>query len=103
MMRGFPGAALGADARGLAAVVNRLNSGKLNCTGTVVLTPNAASTLVTDSRATAESFIGLSPLTGSAAAAAAGLYVATRDSGSFSLAHADNAEADRSFVYVIIG
>jgi hypothetical protein len=91
------------DARGLAAVVNRLNSGKLNCTGTVILTPNAPSTVIMDSRATAESFIGLTPLTGNAATAAAGLYVSARDSGSFSLAHADNAETDRSFVYVIIG
>ena len=65
---GFPGIALGTDARGLAAIVNRLNVGKLNCTGTVMLAPGAPSTVVADSRATAMSFIGLSPLTANAAA-----------------------------------
>src|SRR3546814_506445 len=37
MTPGFPGAALGIDGRGLAAVLNRLNLGKMNCTGTVTL------------------------------------------------------------------
>ena len=105
MTVGFPGAILGTDARGMAAIVNRLNLGKLNCTGTVVLAPDAASTTVADSRATAASFIGLSPLTANAAgeAAAGTLHVAARGSGSFTLAHANNAQGDRSFAYVIIG
>ena len=37
----------------IARVVNRLNGGKLNATGTVTLTAGAASTAVSDARATA--------------------------------------------------
>ncbi len=105
MTVGFPGVTLGTDARGLAAIVNRLNAGKLNCTGAVVLAPGATSTVVADSRTTAASFIGLSPLTVNAAAemASGTLHVAARGGGSFTLAHAESAQTDRSFVYVIIG
>lgn len=104
MTPGFPGAALGIDGRGLAAVLNRLNLGKMNCTGTVTLTPGETSTLVQDSRATASSFIGLSPLTANAAADDTGaLFIAMREKGSFTLAHASAVPADRTFVYVIIG
>jgi hypothetical protein len=105
MTPGFPGAALGTDARGLAAMLNRLNLAKMNCTGTVTLTPNEASTMVPDSRATADSFIGLSPLTANAAAEGAdgALFVAAREKGGFTLTHASVTSADRTFVYVIIG
>lgn len=104
MTTGFPGAALGTDARGLSAVLNRLNLGKINCTGTVTLTPDGTSTVVLDSRATTGSFIGLSPLTANAAADAGGtVFVAARETGSFTLAHASAAPSDRTFAYVIIG
>jgi hypothetical protein len=102
---GFPGAPEGSNARSLAAVVNRMNRGKLNCTGSVTLQPDQAGTTVTDSRATAGSFIGLTPLTANAAAemAAGTLFVASRASGGFTLIHANSAQSDRSFAYVVIG
>ena len=105
MTTGFPGAAEGSDARGLAAIVNRMNLGKLNCTGTMTLQPGQAGTTVSDSRTTAGSFIGLAPLTANAAAeiAAGTLFVATRASGSFTLTHANSGLSDRSFAYVVIG
>ncbi len=104
MTTSFPGAALGTDARGLAAILNRLNLAKMNCTGIVTLTPNEVSTVVQDSRATTGSFIGLSPLTANAAADAGGtVFVAARETGSFTLAHASAAPSDRTFAYVIIG
>lgn len=105
MTIGFPGTPAGSDARGLATIVNRMNLGKLNCTGRVTLQPNQGATIVADSRATSDSFIGLSPLTASAAAelAAGTLFVATRANGSFALTHADSAQDDRSFVYLVIG
>ncbi len=91
--------------RALASVINRINTGKINCTGTVTLTANAASTTVTDSRATAFSFIGLLPTTANAAAEyGAGTWrVATRQNGSFVITHANNAQTDRDFIYVILG
>lgn len=105
MTVGFPGAPEGSDSRGLAAIVNRMNRGKLNCTGNVTLQPNQAGTVVLDSRATADSFIGLSPLTASAATeiATGMLFVASRATGSFELTHANSVQGDRSFAYVVIG
>lgn len=105
MSRGFPGALEDEGGRSLAVIINRMNLGKLNCTGTVTLRPNENSTQVTDSRATADSYIGLAPLTASAAADMASglLFVAARTNGSFELAHANSPVSDRRFVYLLIG
>lgn len=106
MSAGFPGLPVGGgDARQVAAIVNRLAQGKLNCTGTVTLTPAAASTTIADPRATATSVILLMPTTANAAAEIGNgtAYVSTRSKGSFTLAHANNAQIDRTFAYAIIG
>lgn len=105
MTVGYPGLTVGSDARELAAVVNRMNLGKLNCVGEVALLPNQASTAVPDSRVTPGSFIGLTPLTAEAAAELAGgaLHVSARAGGSFTVSHANTAESDRRFAYLVIG
>ncbi len=105
MSAGFPGAPAGTDLRGLAAIVNRLNLGKLNCTGAVTLAADQPTTAVADSRASVGSFIGLSPLSANAAAeiAAGSLHVSSRATGSFELTHATAALTDRTFAYIIIG
>lgn len=105
MTTGFPALTVGGDPRELAAVVNRMNLGRLNCVGEVTLLPDQTSTVVADSRVTAGSFVGLTPLTAAAAAelASGAVYVAARAQGGFTLAHASSAGAARSFVYVIIG
>jgi hypothetical protein len=106
MSGGFPGLPpSGAAPRQVASVVNRLNQGKLNCTGSVTLTPGAAATEVTDARAGAGSVVLLMPLTASAAAevAAGGLYVSTRAKGAFTVTHANNGSINRTFGYVILG
>lgn len=105
MSRGFPGALEGEDARSLAVVINRMNLGKLNCTGTVTLRPHEINTQVMDSRATADSYIGLTPLTASAAAEMAGglLHISARANGSFELTHLESPADDRRFVYLLIG
>lgn len=105
MTVGFPGLAVGSDRRELAAVVNRMNLGKLNCVGEVTLQPNQTSTVVADSRATAGSFVGLSALSPQAAAelASGTLHVSAREHGSFTLTHASSAQGDRHLAYVIIG
>jgi len=105
-MSGFPALpAAGGDPRQIAAVVNRINQGKINCTGSVTLTPGQATTTVTDARAGAGSFIGLTAVTASAATelAAGTCYVSGRARGSFTLAHANNATTDRAFLYAIVG
>jgi len=106
MSAGFPGLPVtGGDARQVAAVVNRLAQGKLNCTGTVTLATGAGITGVDDPRATASSIVLLMPMTANAAAELGNgtLYVAGRAKGSFTLAHANNVLTDRAFGYALIG
>jgi hypothetical protein len=93
------------DAREVASVVNNILDGKLNSTGSVTLTASAASTAVTDERAGYESVILFMPTTANAAAeqAAGGMYVSTRGKQTFTLTHANNAQTDRTFDYIIIG
>jgi hypothetical protein len=104
-MTGFPGLPSNADSRQIVAVVNRVNLGKLNCTGTVTLLAGQSITTVTDHRAAAESFVVFMPLSANAAVeqAAGGMYVSGRGTGSFAIAHANNAQVDRTFGYAVIG
>lgn len=106
MSAGFPGLPVaGGDARQVAAVLNRVAQGKLNCTGSVTLAAGAASTTVNDPRATAASVILPMPVTANAATEIGNgtLFVSARSKGSFVLTHANNAQVDRTFGYVLIG
>jgi len=106
MSEAFPGLPVsGADARQVAAVVNRLGQGKLNCTGSVALAANAATTVVADPRASGSSVVLVAPRTANAAAELGNgsLYIAASGKGSFTIAHANNAQTDRLFDYVVIG
>lgn len=107
---GFPG--VPADStderrhrRDLAAFANRANVGKINATGRVTLTANAATTTVTDARVSVQSFIEFMPTTQSAASEKADglMYVSTRNNGSFVISHNNVDISDRAFVYLVIG
>lgn len=100
---GLPAA--GADARAVAAVVNRINQGKLNCTGSVTLTPNQATTTLNDPRLTGTSVVLFMAKTANASAeiGAGTLYVSGRGKGVATLNHANNAQADRDLDYIVIG
>lgn len=95
--------------RRMAVVINRTLLGKLNTVFTVTLTANAANTTVSvpPGVLTADSYINFMPTTSNAAAAlAAGtMYVSARTplTNQFTIAHANNAQADRTFTYVVIG
>lgn len=98
----------GGSPRDVATAVNQALKGKLNSIGTVTLTHGAASTVVTNALVSATSVILLMPQTAHAAAeiAAGGCYIAPTDivSGtSFKITHANNAQVDRNFSYVLIG
>lgn len=95
----------GAGGRAVAAVVNRMNAGKLNCTGSVTLVANQPTTTLNDARLTGGSVILLMPNSANAAAeiGAGTLFVTGRNKGSATLNHANNAQADRAFDYIIIG
>jgi hypothetical protein len=106
MTTGFPSLPVGGgDARQVAAVVNRVAQGKLNCTGSVVLATGAGTTVVTDARVTASSVILLMPMTANAAVELGDgmLFVSARDKGSFTLTHANNGQTDRWFDFAVIG
>lgn len=89
----------------IAQWMREAHQGKLANTGTVTLTANVASTTVTDARAGATTFIGFMPQTANAAAevGAGTMYVATQGKQTFTITHANNAQADRTFRYCLLG
>lgn len=94
---------IGGDPRQVAEVVNRTVDGKLNSTGSVTLTASAASTAVSEDRAGPDSVILFMPTTANAAAEMDGMYVSSRGKQTFTITHANNSQADRTFKYVVIG
>ncbi len=91
--------------RQLAAKINEMLGGKLNNTGTITLTANQATSTLSDARIGGGSVILFTPTTANAAAevGAGGMYVSAKADGSATITHANNAQADRTFDYVIMG
>lgn len=91
--------------RVISEVVNNVLDGKLNSTGEFTCTASAASTDVSDFRAGKDSIILLMPTTANASAeiGAGTIYISTRAKQSFTVSHANNAQTDRTFGYIIIG
>jgi hypothetical protein len=89
--------------RKVVDVVNRIMDGKINATGDLTLTANAASTALADMRITPNSCILLMPTTANAATALATTYVSARTEESATVTHANNAQTDRTFRYAILG
>ena len=91
--------------RQISQVVNNILDGKLNSTGSFTCTASAATTAVVDFRAGKDSIILLMPTTANAAAevGAGTVHVSTRAKQSFTVSHANNTQADRTFGYIIIG
>jgi hypothetical protein len=104
-----PPAELGAVAafqHRIREVVNNLLQGKANVTRDVTLAAGAASTTVDDPRIGGASAILLAcPLTANAAAelGAGTIYLAAIGKQTAILAHASNAQTDRTFRLVIMG
>ena len=93
----------GDDVRQLALTINRLNQGKLSCTGELTLRAGHTTTDIFDPRAGDQSVILLSPLSADAAGTAASVYVSSRLSEYFILTHASIPSTDQKFSYVILG
>jgi hypothetical protein len=89
--------------RALARAANGATGGKLNAVTQVTLTASSTTTVVTDARIGANTFIGFSPLTSDAAAALSGLYVSSQKQGQATLTHASTSSTDRTFSVVLIG
>ena len=86
-----------------ANAINSLRDGKINATGSVTLATSATSTAVTDARVGADTIVLLMPTTANAAGALATTYIGTVAKQSFTISHASNSQADRTFKYVILG
>lgn len=93
-----------ATPREIALVTNRILDGKINSVGEVTLAANESSTTVSDERAGDESVIQFMPMTANAAAeiGAGGFFVSATAKKSFTITHANNAQTDRTFRYVIL-
>jgi len=97
--------ASGGTPRQTANVVNLVVDGKINAAGEVTLAASATATTVTDYRVGSESVIVFTPTTANAAAEQGGgsMYLSTRSKQSFTITHANNAQTDRTFIYIVIG
>jgi hypothetical protein len=85
--------------------VRQLIQGRSNAAGSATLAAGASSTTVTAPNCAQSSQVLLFPKTAHAAAelAAGGCYVSAVANGSFTIAHANNAQSDRTFAYVCLG
>lgn len=98
----------GGTPREVSEAVNQILKGKINSVGTITLTASAASTVVNNALVSSASVILLMPQTAHAAAELGNgtAYIApadTVDGTSFKITHANNAQADRTFGFVILG
>jgi len=89
--------------RRLADAINAALQGRIESRGSVTLTAGATTTTVDHPLAHAESVILLMPTTANAAAALANVYVSARASRTFTLTHANNAQVDRTFEFMVLG
>jgi hypothetical protein len=90
--------------RVVAQAVKQLIEGRSNASGQITLTANAASTTITKTTINGQAGFFMFPKTANAAAemAAGGCY-AVVTAGSVVITHANNAQTDRTFYYVVIG
>ena len=90
--------------RQLAQRMNTTIGGRIDCTLSVTLDANVATTTITDARISLMTAVVLVPATANAAAeiGAGGLYVVPAD-GAAVIHHANNAQTDRTFQAALVG
>ncbi len=89
--------------RVVTGVVNGLMDGKHNATGTVTLTASAATTTLTDASIGRNTKVIMVPTTANAAAATPYQTFPNAANGTAVMNHANNAQTDRDFGYVLQG
>lgn len=90
--------------RQLSQAVRELIEGRSNAVGTVTLTAGTTTTTISKQTINANAGVFLQPTTANAAAALATTYVnVTVGGGSFTITHANNAQTDRTFLYLVNG
>lgn len=94
----------GATERETLFAIRQLIEGRSNAVGSVTLAAGAASTTVSGDTINANAIVILAPKTANAAAAVATTsYSVSPAGGAFTLTHANNAQTDRTFGYLVIG
>lgn len=93
------------DLSRIVQAIRELFAGRSNAVGTVTLTAGAASTSVSAINCGASSRVFLMPTTAHASAEFGNgtIYVSAVAAGQFTLTHANNAQADRTFFWVVLG
>lgn len=89
--------------RKIAAWAQWVNQGHLANVGNVTLTPSSTTTVVNDSRAGLNSYVGLTPTTANGASAAPSCWISSFGKQTFTITHANTASADKSFRYCLLG
>lgn len=89
--------------RKIAQAVNQALEGKVNSVGIFTLTINVATTVLDDTFITPNSAILVMPATANAAGELATMYFGTVGNQTATITHANNAQADRTFRYVVLG
>lgn len=89
----------------VAQAVNRIDDGSINATGTITLTISVASSTLSDRRIGQRTKVIMAPTTANAAAEVATLYQTFPNAteGQAVINHTNNAQADRTFGYVLAG
>lgn len=87
----------------IARTVNGLLNGRQNNTGSFTLTASATSTVVSDLRVGIDSVILFSPKTANAAAEYGTIYISAVTKEQFTVTHANTADVDKTFDYVVVG
>jgi len=89
----------------LAQAIRDLFAGRSNAVGEVTLRASQATTVVTALNVGPDSKIFLTPTTANASAefGAGSIYVSAVGQGTFTITHANNANADKTFFWVALG
>lgn len=91
--------------RKVAESINGIDDGRVSSNGAVTLAANVATTVVTDRKVGKDSVILFDPRSANAATELATMYISTVDprANTFTITHANNAQTDRTFKYIVLG
>ena len=92
----------GGNPREVAVRLNAVISGKINSLGTVTLNASSASTVLEDLNIGLESVLLFSPMSANAQLEGSPWFQITQR-GQATLNHANSAQTDRTFGYVVLG
>lgn len=91
------------DIRRIVDAIIQIVTGRQNSVGDVTLRASQTTTTVSFQNCSKDCRVFLSPKTANAAAAIPTTYISAINQGSFTITHASNAQADKTFGFLCIG